>query len=29
VTTNVSSHAEDTGWDIHRYRAIDTYFEVR
>ena len=29
VTTNVASHAEDTGWDIRRYRAIDTYFEVR
>jgi hypothetical protein len=29
VTTNVASHAEDTGWAIRRYRAIDTYFEVR
>jgi hypothetical protein len=28
VTTSVANHAEDTGWDIHRYRAIDTYFEV-
>jgi hypothetical protein len=29
VTTSVANHAEDTGWDIHRYRAIDTYFEAR
>jgi hypothetical protein len=28
VTTGLASHAEDTGWDIHRYQAIDTYFEV-
>ena len=28
VTTVVADHAEDTGWDIHRFRAIDTYFEV-
>jgi hypothetical protein len=28
VTTSVANHAEDTGWDIHRYRAIDTYFEA-
>jgi hypothetical protein len=29
VTAVVAAHAEDTGWDIHRFRAIDTYFEVR
>jgi hypothetical protein len=29
VTTVVAVHAEDTGWDIRRIRAIDTYFEVR
>jgi len=28
VTAVVADHAEDTGWDIHRFRAIDTYFEV-
>jgi hypothetical protein len=28
VTTAVAEHAEDTGWDIHRFRAIDAYFEV-
>jgi hypothetical protein len=28
VTTVIAGHAEDTGWDIHRFRAIDTYFEV-
>jgi hypothetical protein len=28
VTTVVANHAEDTGWDIHRFLAIDTYFEV-
>ena len=29
VTARVSEHAEDDGWNIHRFRAIDTYFEVR
>jgi hypothetical protein len=29
VTTNVANHAVDTGWDIRRFRAVDTYFEVR
>jgi hypothetical protein len=29
VETVVANHAEDTGWDIHRFRAIDVYFEVR
>jgi len=28
VATVVADHVEDTGWDIHRFRAIDTYFEV-
>ena len=28
VTTTLANHAEDTGWDIHRYQAIDMYFEV-
>ena len=28
VTTNVGQHAEDDGWSIHHFRAIDTYFEV-
>lgn len=28
VTALVANHAEDTGWDIHRSRAIDTYFEA-
>jgi hypothetical protein len=29
VTTSVANHAVDTGWDIRRFRAVDTYFEVR
>ena len=29
VTTNVANHAVDTGWDNRRFRAVDTYFEVR
>lgn len=29
VTATVAEHAEDDGWSIHRFRAIDTYFEVR
>jgi hypothetical protein len=28
VTAVVADQAEDAGWDIHRFRAIDTYFEV-
>jgi hypothetical protein len=28
VATVVADHTEDTGWDIHRFRAIDIYFEV-
>jgi hypothetical protein len=28
VTTVVADHAEDTGWNIHRFRVIDAYFEV-
>jgi hypothetical protein len=28
VSTVLADHAEDTGWDIHRFRALDTYFEV-
>lgn len=28
VTSVVADHSEDTGWDIHRFRALDTYFEV-
>jgi hypothetical protein len=28
VTTVAADHAEDTGWDIRRFRAIDAYFEV-
>jgi len=28
VSTVVAEHAENSGWDIHRFRAIDTYFEV-
>jgi hypothetical protein len=28
AATVVANHAEDTGWDIQRFRAIDTYFEV-
>lgn len=29
VTSEDLKHAEDDGWSIRRYRAIDTYFEVR
>ncbi|HMI49888.1 MAG TPA: hypothetical protein VK525_00150 [Candidatus Saccharimonadales bacterium] len=29
VTSEDAKHAEDDGWDIHRFKAIDTYFEVR
>jgi len=28
VTASVTDHSEDDGWSIHRFRAIDTYFEV-
>jgi len=28
VAAVAADHAEDTGWDIHRFRAIDIYFEV-
>jgi hypothetical protein len=28
VATVVAAHTKDTGWDIHRLRAIDIYFEV-
>jgi hypothetical protein len=29
VSGVVTDHAEDTGWDIRRFRAIDVYLEVR
>jgi hypothetical protein len=29
VTAEDVAHAEDDGWSIPRFRAIDTYFEVR
>ena len=29
VTAEDAKHAEDDGWAIQRFRAIDTYFEVR
>jgi len=29
VTSEDAKHAEDDGWSIHRFQAIDTYFEVR
>jgi hypothetical protein len=29
ATTNVANHAVDTGWDIRRFHAVDTYFEAR
>jgi hypothetical protein len=29
VSAVVANHAEDDGWSIHRFRAIDTYLEVR
>lgn len=28
VTAEDVKHAEDDGWSIHRFKAIDTYFEV-
>jgi hypothetical protein len=28
VKTVLADHSEDTGWDIHRFSALDTYFEV-
>jgi len=28
VKATVTEHAEDDGWGIHRFRAIDAYFEV-
>lgn len=28
VATVVAEHTEDTGWDTHRFRAIDIYFGV-
>jgi len=28
VEAKVTEHAEDDGWGIHHFRAIDTYFEV-
>ena len=29
VSAEDTKHAEDDGWSIHRFHAIDTYFEVR
>lgn len=29
VSTVVAEHAEDDGWAIHRFRALDAYFEAR
>lgn len=29
VSSVVADHTEDDGWSIHRFRALDTYFEVR
>ena len=29
VTAEDTKHAEDDGWSIHRFSAINTYFEVR
>lgn len=29
VTAEKTKHAEDDGWQIRRFTAIDTYFEVR
>jgi hypothetical protein len=29
VTAHVENHAEDDGWRIHRFRALDTYFNVQ
>ncbi len=29
VTSEDSKHAQDDGWKVKRYKAIDTYFEVR
>jgi len=29
VSAVVADQAEDDGWEIHRFRALDTYFEVR
>ena len=29
VSARTTDHAEDDGWSIHRFRAIDTDFEVR
>ena len=28
VTASDSDHLEDDGWTLHRFRALDTYFEV-
>ena len=29
VSAEVAKHAEDDGWEVRRFTAIDTYFEVR
>jgi hypothetical protein len=29
VSTELAQHAEDDGWGIHRFRAIDTYLNIR
>ncbi len=29
VSAVVANHAEDDGWSLHHFRAIDTYFEAR
>lgn len=29
VTATVDNHVQDDGWALHRFRALDTYFEVR
>jgi hypothetical protein len=28
VTATFTEHSRDDGWSVHRFRAIDTYFEV-
>jgi len=29
VSARIADHAEDDGWSIRKFRAIDTFFEVR
>jgi hypothetical protein len=29
VSVVAASHTEDTGWDLRRFRALDTYLEIR